>query len=303
MWPPIWGYHFWFLRHASGYVYQERANFIEEELEQIRMYITSSCMFLPCPACTIHCGQYVVSNPVTQKIQQPRDFWTYDIEFHNTVNERSQKLKLNEPEAIEALQQGVRDRGGNPDLLYQTFLFDFWIPLWFSCFRAAQDPAMFLKHLKSYCYILPFAINNAPVRQMLLQALPNTPPKDEKEAKEALVQLYNSVALFFGHVHLSVEEFDRECNKPYQHDYIKMVRSHQMREEDHKKMLEYQRQVNESRLNKEGESSSRGWMIATIVLSVLLSLCVLVMVLTYIIYRVSGHAPFCPRPPNALHVK
>jgi hypothetical protein len=299
MWPPAWGHFFWFMRHAAAYTYLERSEpFTSEELEHIRYFLQAICLFLPCPACSIHCGQYMVSHPVDQ-IDTPEKLWEYDVTFHNAVNQRLGKREVSGDEAKTLLQTQWKDRGGQDE-----FLFDYWlVPLLCTNRMAAGESATeaeraaFKRFLVSCIYMMPFAMIAPNVRQTLLAKLDSAEMDftNQMAAVGSITKLYNAVCQSFGHATQTPSEMDGRWKKALMHEYPLLVRSYQIREEDHKKMAALQAELHNKTPNRVTEVGSNGWRTACIILAVLLSLCILVMVVSYIIYRFSGTVPFCPK--------
>lgn len=307
MWPPVWGHHYWFFRHAAGQAYKIRGTpLTDTEREQICFFIRSTCMYLPCPKCSLHCAAYMATNPPDPKAAE--DLWKYDVQFHNVVNthnDNGPKMQVSLDEAERLFADNLKTRGSSD---VHDFRFDYWITPIMATARAASDlkectpeeEITFRKYIESCIYLFPFAINNEPVRQVLLDRVQTLPFTNSKVALESITTLFNSICGIFGQATLTYDELDMNYKKQLFHEYPVLVRSLQIRKEDHEKMLGLQKEMHQKEASKESTSTgvSSLWKTSTIILAALLSVCILFMVLSYLIYRFSGRVPFCPMPPN-----
>lgn len=311
MWPPSWGPYFWFLRHAAGYSYLTRETpMTAEEVEQVHMFIRTCCLFLNCPSCSLHALQNIQTYP-PETIQDGKTLWEYDIAFHNRVNVRegngkSATREVTLEEVPELLLFNLQSRFPKAETLKDLdhFLFDYWMPLCLSTLRTTESTkTQYLNWMKSYLYMLPFAIQHPEHREHMLRALENvSAPATEQEAMAIVSLLWNSICESFEQPKRSAEELAVIWKQILTKEYTpEMVRAHAMRVEDHKKIKELQQQIaslgGESSLkaeqNKSAPSDSESvWVTISIVLFVLLGLCVLVMVVSVVVYRRSGHLPF-----------
>lgn len=311
-WPPGWGHHYWFARHAASKVYQLRATpMTMEELEHCQDYIKSSCVYLPCPGCAKHCIANTAAN--TPTFENADEMARYFHQFHNIVNALTFKLTVSEAEAETQLAANLNDRrpGATLQNLPSIFMFDYWLPLiqatfWINEHHAESVAkgltvpiAEFFHHA---IYMLPFAIDHPDVRQKLLDCLPEMDTSTTMKALEGVVLMYNRVCASFGEAPLeSVQEIYQRTHRAVSPN-PELIRAHQIRVEDHRKLMDLQKELHQLKLgnstaNAETSSAAaNGWKIATIILSVLLSLCVLVMAVSYMVVRMGGQVPFCPAP-------
>lgn len=307
MWPPVWGHHYWFFRHAAGQAYKIRGTPLSEtERDQISFFIRGSCMYLPCPKCSLHCAAYIATNPPNP--QTATDLWEYDVQFHNVVNthnDNGPKVQVSLDEAERLFADNLKTRGSSD---VHDFRFDYWITPIMATSRVASDlkeakpeeEITFRKYIESCIYLFPFAITNEPVRQVMLETVQTLPFSNPKVALESILALFNSICSVFGHAKLTFDELDQQYKKQLFHEYPVLVRSLQIRKEDHEKMLGLQKELHQKEASETATSTgvSPLWRTSTIILSALLGVCILFMVLSYLIYRYSGRVPFCPAPPS-----
>lgn len=101
MYPPIWGPHVWTTIHLMAFSYPDHPT--QERQKSMTDFLTNLCVNLPCPGCSIHCGNYVKENVPNVSSRDLFKKWAYD--FHNTVNKRTGKRELTYSEAEETLVQ------------------------------------------------------------------------------------------------------------------------------------------------------------------------------------------------------
>jgi hypothetical protein len=238
------------------------------------------------------------------------EFWQYTVTFHNAVNKRTGKLEFSMDEAEESHRQFLVDIRGN------LFLDAFWHVLLYTTHVYAKNPdeatgaeaELLQSFLEASCFTLPFwtqatgntYANGQPelVRDVLLKIVQDT-KADMYQSKEASIQqvtvMYNAVCQYFETLPKTAKELtDGFLQYFTTDDYTKLVRAHQIREEDHKKMLALQKEMHNLR-NIHGRETehnpSTPWRISTLVLSVVLSILVLVVVVRFIGWRRGSKNP------------
>jgi len=239
--------------------------------------------------------------------------WRDDIRFHNLVNHETMKLQVTDEEAEAMLIQNLKDRVPNAQVtdLHSIFLFEFWIPLYLAAVNHSSTRLEMIKEnqippmqdfVRCSIYMFPFLTDAAELRQQLLDRVGVLDFSDSEKARASILDLYNAACGSFGMPTLTQQEIEAKMSRAVA-QWPDLVRADQIRQEDHKKMLDLQKELHQRQnLETEASSSTNGWKIATIILTALLSVCILLMVVSYILYRLGGRIPFCPVPGIPLSV-
>lgn len=83
MFPPVWGPVFWQTIHILT---------ITTHLTLAPEVITTLCLSLPCPSCSVHAREYLEKHPINANSRDELIDWA--ITFHNAVNTRLEKPVL-----------------------------------------------------------------------------------------------------------------------------------------------------------------------------------------------------------------
>lgn len=274
-WPPGWGHHYWFARHAAAKVYQLRSQAMTaEELDHCKAYIKTSCAYLPCPGCARHCIHNTASN--TPTFENAEQMVSYLHQFHNAVNAITNKVVVSEEEAETQLAANLSSQrpGASLQNLSSIFFFEYWLPLIQATFwiddKHAESVAKgltvpILELFQHAIYMLPFAIVHPDVRQNLLDCLPEIDTSTAMKALEGVLRMYNRVCASFGEAPLeSVQEILQRTAKAVSPN-PELIRAHQIRVEDHRKLMDLQKELHQLKLgntlaNAENGHSSFQWM-------------------------------------------
>ncbi len=312
MWPPLWGWFYWPQYHSAALAFEK---FFPDQIPQAMQTtlidaISSLCAYLPCPGCTIHCNMQVSKNP--PKFTSGKDFWIYMRDFHNAVNERTKKIKLTDDEAREVTRNMLARNRCTADRIEDAFLTDVWIMLYLSAYTNLlhynPDPKAteqyepkpeqqqnYTRFVRNTLHIMPFSFHDETIRQEI-DTIVNDPELFHVQSLEAvetsLTRLFNALCERFG-----VEKIDNTYfNKVMQERFSfannkELSRAHQMREEDHQKILGMQAELDRMRqsLSSKMPDTSNGvssdYKTATIILAVLVGVFTVLTILTGIAYR------------------
>lgn len=289
MYPGYWGRFFWRLLHCIARELMNQYGTTplpEEVMIRIFEFMQQLCRYLICPACSMHCSQNMAIFP--PRFQTAQEFWVYTIDFHNRVNERTQKLTYSQDEAAEMLNHTLAEYAIDLTDLSRAFLDDFWSAIFLTTFNISrvpdtitdEDKSEYTRFIANLIQLLPFGFaDGGQVRATMLQQ-----PLDlttREKAFESVVGLYNSVCLTFGKLTKTTAEYKEIFNKNFDaKTSTDVIRSAQIREEDHKKMLELQKELLSLTSNRASTTSStdelEAYRTATIILSVLLGVMLLI---------------------------
>jgi hypothetical protein len=274
-WPPAWGYIFWNYIHASAKSY-EGIDIPPETSKQIKIFLEKTCSLLPCPACSFHCVKHVSQH---QPFFETGDnFWKYTVDFHNTVNKKTGKIEFSYEEAEIQMNLRLKPYDLSTKDMTRAFLQEYWNVLLHTTFTVSQTPDSLtqlerdslLEYLKAACYTIPFSMfeigNNdekrLTVRHEMLAYLNTDENLDFSTRDKAFLTVTNLHNFVCTHFHVfprTYVEMKTLFMSSYENkNYIELVRAHQIREEDHAKMLELQKELKDLRLYKGvGEFSHR----------------------------------------------
>ena len=313
-WPGDWGYLFWSLMHASGQVYRQK---YPEALpqgvsEQIELFLNRLCSYLPCPACKIHCASHMRLNP--PRFQSGTEYWQFTVDFHNHVNKHKKPpamtITYEEAEALLTTQMSEFD--WTLDHLEEAFLQDWWTALILTHFNYTTKPDnppqesqdTYREFLAAACFIVPFGhkvSHSDPSRTccelMLEQVYASDFLLDSRDhAFEALTNLHNSVCEEFGVIRKTIKEMKAAFGQRFEmKHHTELTRAAQIRDEDMKKMMAMQKELDQYRAGRSPElisaelaasgKVSGGYQTATIALSVILGSVLIVLFAIFVVYR------------------
>lgn len=306
MFPPLWGYLFWALLHAIAKAFAvHHPEAIPSELsEALFQFMVKLCRYLPCPGCRVHCMAYTQQRP--PRFTCGLDVWTYFVDFHNAVNARTHKTTMTYDEAEAVLVTQLAEFGWTVDHLEQAFCQDWWTALLMTTFSMSLTPDTpkeeekkdFQAFLHHAVMILPFSFK--PVVRDLLVTMVDSPSfnlSTRDMAFEALTQLHNAVCADFGRVPKTVKEMKELFNQHFeQRNTTELIRANQIHEEDQKKLVALQTELDTLRLADSsegpmaaaagsGQDVSHTYQTATVALSCLLGVILCVLVLGWLVYR------------------
>lgn len=290
MWPPLWGYWFWSLKHCGTlYLQQKYPHTLPDEYKTaLNGYFTHMCTYLPCPGCVGHCMRnFSVNLP---NYQSGTEVYTKTIDFHNAVNKRTGKLELSYDEVLADLNRQLEPLGYSTDRIHETFLLDWWLALFVTTYtfstelRKGNDASeaeqtRYRQWLKHACYMMPFhARETEDTQETCLTILHRTVDQAEfvtrDQAQAGILAMYNSVCSYFQQLPKTIAEFTElfTSNSKGQ-NYVNLVRSQQDSVNIKKKYDTLKAQYDQ--LASEETLVSNDYYVATIVLGVLLGLAVL----------------------------
>ncbi len=215
--------------------------FTEQQRMHIARFIQLLCLILPCPACRLHAMKYVAQHPPL--FDTPQQYWDYLVTFHNNVNEETHKMLFTDQEAKEALQEKCTAR--NITQLNESFTPDWFLPLIYSTVAYTRQPLtpseqeqrLMKDLLESACYILPFSqcvFNGRTACDIMLSQGPIDTSTADK-ALDSVTKMFNAVAGYFNAKIETNDGMKQFLNKQFV-TYVDLVRAHEIRLEDHKKM-------------------------------------------------------------------
>ena len=319
MFPPLWGYLFWGVLHAIGMAFAVhfKDTPIPPELsEQLMQFFIRLCKYLPCPGCRFHCTSHMTTFP--PKFTTGEEVWKFTVDFHNAVNRRTNKLEVTYDEAKSLLAKDLSEFNWTVEKIEDAFMQDWWTAILMTTFSASTTPDSpsedekheYMQLIKAMCYIMPFAFKKVgaggTVRDQLVAFCSSSRFKlnNRDETFESIVNLHNAVCDQFGRVPKTVKDMkELFAQKFEQKNTTELIRANQIHEEDQKKMLELQKELNTLKgvggtarsaaggssysTSASGSSDcvSADYQTATIALSVLLGVLLLLMFAAFVAYR------------------
>lgn len=289
MYPPFWGHLFWSLNHAIGkYMHLTYPDQLPEEISQAMVtFTTKLCRFLPCPACKTHCTIYV--SQIQPKFTTGTEVWKYFIDFHNAVNTRTNKLTVTYEEADQYLQTNI---GSSLENITTVFLQEWWTAILLTTFQISATPDApkedekneYKAFLKAWVTIVPFGHNHRPTLLEFVESA-QFDLKNRDTVFESITNLHNSICAHFGRFPKTVKEMKELFAQQFEHkNQMELLRATQIHEEDHKKMLALRQELeqlkggNTSNQINASDTNNDSYKIATIVLSCVLGVLILLFV-------------------------
>jgi hypothetical protein len=297
MWPYLWGHIFWNMLHSVAY-YAKRSNtpWTDEERARVLRFLQRLCPYLPCPACSLHCSMHLATHPPI--FNSGEEFWKYTVDMHNEVNGRNQKLQFSYEEAEAALGESYAKLGLDLTTMDQTIPRDWWLAICLSAYKYAtfmetatdEQQSTYREFLTDLFALTPFASSHPDQMASLFALIQTVDLTHTLVAMDSIVKIHNHVALDVGVPPMTLDEmkvklFGVAPNEPPTH----LTRAAQMREEDHKKMLQFQQELVQQQRNQHSSETvnqaDNPYFIATIALSCLLGLLILMVVAGFMVYR------------------
>jgi len=306
MYPPYFGRFHWTLMHA---VAEHMVNLFGAESElpsnmkqALFTFIIGICWLLNCPGCKIHATQYTTQNKPL--FHTAGDCRQYILNFHNAVNQRLNRLQYTLADAQAALNERLSEFGWNITDLTSVFWHDWWQGLLLTTFSFASNPDkpteterdQYKTFLHAWCQVVPFgdkqcesATGQQKVSDILLHTLQSNGNVDTREnAFATVVSLHNAVCTFFGKLNFTVKEMTEKLNRAYDlKNSSDVARSAQTREEDHRKMLALQKELNELKASSPilACDNCEAYKEATIALAAILASFLLLLLIGYLVWR------------------
>jgi len=241
-------------------------------------------------------------NAFPPRFSTGEQYWQFTVDFHNKVNERVNRLQVSNLEAEKALNDMLKPFALDLDHLEDAFLTYFWSVLFFTTFTFSISPETpsddekknYTTFITDFCYIVPFSFKETPesrlVRDIMLDYISKMNFDTRDKAFESIVGLHNSICMHFGQFPKTVAEMKEEFGKIFDaKSSIEIARSSQMRDEDHKKMMELQQEsIQLKKQISDGTAAScdcSAFQDATIALSVLLGVVITLTLIAFIMYR------------------
>jgi hypothetical protein len=104
MTPKYWGRYGWYFFHLVTYGYPKNPTEIDKQ--HYREYITALQFALPCSKCRRHMTEHLKKYPLTNDVMSSRtNLVKWGIDFHNIVNDRTDKPMLSYPEAMNEIDK------------------------------------------------------------------------------------------------------------------------------------------------------------------------------------------------------
>lgn len=307
--PLLWGSYFWRFIHLCAYGQREK-EISQEQLSEIRTFLSRLCLYLPCPGCQMHCNLYIRGHDVND-IQSGEDFWQFTVNFHNAVNKRYGKLEVTFEEAEDMLHQYFQDvyKTSVKEVLSNTLLFEWFLVLWCTLYMIKKNKKpekdLLPAEIQSYQQFLCATIRVSPLTleaQNVLIPFIQQPTEQKKfqidtliHAQESLVHLYNAVADLYDENPKTLQDFKEMEQKLFNGKVLlELTRADQVRLEDHKKIQQLQQELqkfhhHQPTHNHKGTNNytnDDGYKTATIVLGVLLGVTVLLLFCIFYVYKV-----------------
>lgn len=307
MFPPMWGRFYWRYKHIVALFLKHKFG-ADSELpvdvqEALNTYIRAECLMLPCPGCAHHCVLHLTqTNP--PRLTTAAQFQAYTEDFHNAVSTRLQKPVYSSAETEQAMLHYLETyQLGDPTKLTDAFLQDFWNILFLSSYffspvadlDAAVDPLdieRFSTFIRAWLTIAPFGFKidedtQQPVRLQLLthfehEKLNNSDFLRTKAlAFVTILNLHNLVSSHFQRLPKTLDEMRIEFNRQFDDKRSMEASLAAQKEEEAQKKLkalhEQYQSVNTASVRKETDNSiSSPYFVATIVLSALLGVFLLI---------------------------
>ena len=297
MYPPYWSRFFWRLLHLSGKMYALRFQTIPSDVsERIYMFLVRLCKYLLCPSCSMHCAANMQIFP--PRFMTGEQYWQYTVDFHNRVNERTQRLKVTNAEAEEVLQTLLEEFKLTFDHLEDAFLQDFWTALLLTSFTFSKAPEKptedekkeYREFLYDFCYIVPFGFKtieqDKTVRDVMFEKSATLELESKDGAFDAVIELHNAVSMVFGVAPKTQKEMKDVFGQNFDaKNATDIARASQMRDEDHKKMIELQQELIKLKDGAAPACDCSNFENATIALSVLLGVVLITLLCVFIVYR------------------
>lgn len=307
-WPSLWGKWFWSLLHALAKAFAvHHPDALPPELaEALFRFLSALCKYLPCPGCRFHCLAH--TNQVPPRFARGTDVWTYFVDFHNAVNQRTHKVLVSSSEAEAVLETQLQEFGWTSAKIEEAFLQDWWTALLMTTYSLSLTPDTpkdeeqkeFQTFLQHAVQVLPFSFKRLSsggcVRTVLLDFVAssqcNLSTRDA--AFETVIHMHNAISAEFGLLPKTVKEMKDVFAKNFeQKNVTELVRAVQIHEEDQKKMVALQQELNALRssdtadgsLTTTGGEVSAHYQTATIALSCLLAVTLLLLLGLWLAYR------------------
>jgi len=307
MWPPLWGRLYWSLLRAIGKAFAVHyPEDIPPELsEALYQFIIQLCKYLPCPGCRFHCLAH--TGQVPPRFTRGRDVWTYFVDFHNAVNKRTHKVLVSYDEAEVMLTEELKEFGWTPDRIEEAFSQDWWTALLMTTFSLSTTPDTpkddekkeFQAFMHNAALVMPFGFKKLGSGQLVHTMLVDFVASSAFDLTnrdtvfEAVTNMHNTVSSEFGILPKTVKEMKELFAKNFeQKNVTELVRVNQIHEEDQKKLVALQQELSELRgsgtaaLASEASGYvSASYQTATIALSCLLGVMLLLMLVAWLSYR------------------
>lgn len=307
--PPLWGPLFWNFLHASGQAYEIKfgdSALPDDYQSNLKKAMVLLCGYLPCGACTIHCTQYTLEHPPT--FSTGRDWWTYGVDFHNSVNKRTRKLEYTYEESRAYVEEQMKSENKSLEQISTILKDEWWTAIMMTGLRMSMTPdkptdeekTRYRELLLGLTYMMPFGfkvLSDGRVCREVMQEFLNSEKlnlSNREELFTSLLNLYNLICQDFGKIIKTNKEMNEGFAKRFEHKTsIETLRAHEIRKQDHTKMLALQAEIEnlQKLLNSDngsgsGPGSSNGYRTATIVLSCILALCLISL---FIMIKVYGY--------------
>lgn len=308
MYPSLWGMLYWSLLHAIGkaFAHHYPQEIPPELAEALFQFMTKLCTYLPCPGCRYHCLAYMNQQP--PRFTRGVDVWTYFVDFHNAVNKRTNKISYTYEEAETVLANQLKEFGWTPEKIEEAFFQDWWTALLMTTFSISLTPDApkeeekkeFQAFMHNAVQVMPFAFKKLGSGQLVRTALVDFVDSsafnltNRDTAFESITNLHNVICAEFGLVPKLVKEMKELFGAKFeQKNVTELIRAVQIHEEDQKKMLALQQELEELRgtgatageLLGEGSGVNSNYQTATIALSCLLGVVLVLLLGLWLTYR------------------
>lgn len=284
MWPALWGFWYWSLIHCGTFNLKNRfPNQLPVEYQTaVENFFNHLCMYLPCPGCTIHCMRNFHANPPL--FTNGTEAWVTMIDFHNSVNKRTNKLELTYDEATQDLVDQLRQFNFSTDRIEEVFLYDWWNFFYSTTHTFSQslrkgndateeEQTRYRQFLKNACYMLPFhqkvvTDSGETCLTVLHKVLDHAEFATRDQAQNCILTMYNSVCLYFQQLPKVKADMTELFEANLKGDnYVNLVRSEQVAVNVNKKYDTLKAQY--SQMASDENLVSHDYFVATIVLAVL----------------------------------
>lgn len=285
------------LLHSAPHAYKGR-EITKEEQKHISAFIKGLCHLLPCPDCMGGCSRY--TRQKGPNVSTFELFRRYFIDFHNMVNLKTKKMYVEPEDADQLLANYLKTFKIGLDDIHTAFLQDYWSAMMMMGHAYSMDPdepteteqKHFRNMLEHICYILPFALHKDEkgvlVRDKLLEAVRKF--KDDQFATRegalrGITTMFNASCGSFGIINRTTDEMMGKFSDQFSiNSGLELTRSHQIREEDHKRMRGMENELNRLRDGASPDETEK-WRAATIGLAVFSIVLMIVLVYTYLTLR------------------
>ena len=268
MYPPLWGYLFWSLLHAAAKAF---AVYFPDEIppelaEALFRCLTRLCKYLPCPGCRFHCLNHAQASP--PRFNNGVQFWKWTVDFHNAVNARTNKLTISYEEAETLLIKQLAEFEWTVDKIEKAFLQDWWTAIFMTSFSFSLTPDTPKEEEKNeyrVCYLVPFGFKQMSDSKKKCRDVMHEFCSDpallvldnRDKIFESLTNLHNSISSDFGRVPKTILDMKALFSQRFEaQNTSSLTRANQVHEEDQKKMIAMQKELNE--LRSGGLSSKNG---------------------------------------------